>query len=64
MLKEAFQTYNRLSVNFLRIDLFRTSYNKIGCKQIQNRTGVQSLPNIWLVLIFNSLSFRQKRVTE
>ena len=61
MLKDkAFQTYNRLSANFLRIDLFKASYNKIGCNQIQNRTGVQSLPNIWLVFLIHCMIVKRE----
>ena len=37
-----------------------TSYNKIGCNQIQNPTRVQSLPNIWLVFLIHCMFVKRE----
>ena len=37
-----------------------TSYNKIGCNQIQNPTRVQSLPNIWQVFLIHCMFVKRE----
>ena len=37
-----------------------TSYNKIGCNQIQNPTRVQGLPNIWLVFLIHCMFVKRE----